>query len=104
MKRKIVSVLLCTAMVLGSLGMGVCAEEGEERTMTFLHWRTEDKAAFGAYHSGRVYERMRNFEGKRSDPYGPGRGRVLDAGIFNRRNSGKQYGGYKPFCYRKSHG
>lgn len=46
MKRKIVSVLLCTAMVLGSLGMGVCAEEGEERTMTFLHWRTEDKAAF----------------------------------------------------------
>lgn len=47
MKRKTMSILVCAAMTIGLFGsvQSVSAEE-TERTMTFLHWRTEDKAAF----------------------------------------------------------
>lgn len=47
MKRKAVSILMCAAMALGTFGsVQVASAEETERTMTFLHWRTEDKAAF----------------------------------------------------------
>lgn len=47
MKRKVIGIVLSAAMACGMLsGMQVAAAEGEERTLTFLHWRTEDKAAF----------------------------------------------------------
>lgn len=47
MKRKAVSILMCAAMALGTLGsVQTASAEETERTMTFLHWRTEDKAAF----------------------------------------------------------